>query len=271
MIGFNMAIAKQVGAPVNMRQALCYFIHGQSNAKGTTLLSNHVGEPVASTIPNAFAYYKPNGESDTDGQFDVDNGIWTPMYPNYNVVSQPNDYGPERMFAYEMQGYIKREIFVIKFAIGNTGLNTNGALDWAPGSGGEMFERAINNFWIPARDKLIQYGRIPVVKAGLWMQGEWDAGDSGAATLYNANLTAILAAFRSALVAPSMHWSIGRLHASGASQPFKATVRTAQAAVGALANNSWIDTDAYVLRPDVVHYLDHSDLGHDFYLKVKDL
>lgn len=284
----GLNIATQHGPPLSKREAWVYFIHGQSNAFGNSLNSNLVA-PFNTVIPNAYIYYKLVSTTDDNTTYSTDNGYWAPLSTAHNQLTDylGTFYGPELRFAWELQNYwksigLERDLFIVKFAIGDTALNSEntagvagagGLLDWAPGSTNELFKKATQDFWLAAKAKLEAMGRIPVSKGGLWMQGERDAFFSGFASAYNSNLQTLLAAFRTAYGNSSMHWAIGRIgNGSGiTSRPYYATIRSAQAAVGALTNNSWFSTDSYTLQADQVHYADHGQLGYDFFLKVKDL
>lgn len=273
--------ARKSGTQRSSYEAWCYFLLGQSNAKGLALLTGLPSE-LQGTIPKSYVYYKPNAEADSDAAFSTDNGFWTPLSETWDNVNNPIAFGPERRFAYEMQNYLGREIFIIKVAKADTALSaestagvvgSGGLLDWSPTTSvNELYKRAITHYWGIAKAKLIAMGRVPIAKGGLWMQGERDTNYTLFASSYYDNCVALLSSFRTDFGNPTMHWSIGRISDDVRNAaPFGVTVYNAQQSLGGLPYNDWIDTDAYTMAGDGVHYADPSQLGMQWYLNQRDL
>lgn len=125
---------------------------------------------------------------------------------------------------------------VIKSATGGTSL----AVDWVPG--GALFNAAVQALYATTAQEI------------WWVQGEDDAGNGIYAAAYEANLTALIAAFRSALALPNLVVRVCILH-SGSIRPFKETVRTAQNNVcNADPFVEAFSMEPYTLLADGLHY-----------------
>jgi hypothetical protein len=274
MILHNLTLAKTAGTSRDKREAWIYFISGQSLAVGNALKST-LSPPLNAPIPNAYIYYKPNSTTDNAAAFATDNGNWEQLTTENNQltdIAAQNWYGPELKMAYDLQTYYKRDIFIIKFAIGDTALGMEstqgvigqgGLLDWDKDSVSELFHRTFTDYWIPARDKLLSYGRIPIAKGWLWEQGGRDALLAAQAAIYNPNLVDLLLNGRLAVGNPNMHCAIGQININLNVRPHFNSIKAAQISVAALANNSLIDEDAYTMSGDNVHYAEYNTLGAD--------
>lgn len=266
----------------NKEEAWVYFIHGQSLALGNSPSSNLVS-PYDVAIPNAFIYYKPVASSSTTTTYAADNGNWQQLEfgINHSLTDFLSGYGPELRFAWEMQNYLNRKIYIVKFAIGDTALNkestsgvigNGGLLDWDPTSPDELYKRAVQDYWIPAKNKLIAMGKKPIAKGLLWVQGERDSFIQTFADNYASNLRTLISSLRTAYGNQNMHCAIARIgNEVAAARTYGSIVRAAHESVSADANNSMIDEDAYTLQGDNVHLAESGQLGYDFFLKVKDL
>lgn len=274
LIEHNLAMAQQVGASADHREAWCYFINGQSLAVGNALKST-LSPPLNTIIPNAYIYYKPNSTTDNAAAFATDNGHWEQLTTENNQltdIAANNWYGPELKMAYDLQAYYKREIFIIKFAIGDTALamestagniGAGGLLDWDKDSVNELYHRALVDYWIPARNKLISFGRVPIAKGFFWEQGGRDALFSNLAAVYEPNLIDLIASYRTDVNNPTMHCAIGQINIHLNVRPFFSSVKTAQINVAAMANNSLINEDGYTMAGDNTHYAEYNTLGAD--------
>lgn len=273
----NFAVTTKTGIEENRRMKYIYIVIGQSNACYSPVAS--LTAPYDVAIPNSYIFFKPNSQGDNDASFSANNGSFQNLQFGVNHTLTDllaTHYGPVLRFAYEMQDYRKRDIYLIHFHKGGTGLamegstpgvsGSGGILDWSPSSSTELYHRLINYYCIPARDKLIAQGYIPVFKAVLWVHGEQDATYSGFANAYEANLLNLASNLRTDLGNPSMHFCISRMTGG----TFGSAVRTGQVNVGSLTNNSWIDTDA-MARYDTLHITESGQVGYQFYLNVKDL
>lgn len=130
-------------------------------------------------------------DTDGDGMGDAFNY----MLPGHNTgtASQPHAWGPEVGFA---QAWLEANpdgvLWLGKVAKGSTGLAEDaGALDWSPGSAGELFDQAAFVSW-QMRSNL-GVGHLDGVA---WMQGETDAYDPAKAAGYAVNLRDFVAEAR---------------------------------------------------------------------------
>lgn len=272
------------GGAKTPEEAWVYFIHGQSLALGNSPESN-LPSPLSEPIPNSYIYYKPNLSTDDNTTFSLDNGSWQQLHfgVNNSLADWITMYGAELRLAYELQAYLKRKIYIVKFAIGDTALNKEGAtdgsvanggkLDWDYSSPNELYKRAVQDYWTPARNKLIQMGLKPVAKGLLWVQGERDAFFSSFASNHQSNLITLLSKFRAAYGNSNMHCAIARISNDTGitSRTYWQTIRTAQQNVAAMTNNSMIDEDPFTRQADHTHLAESGQLGYAAFLKFKDL
>ena len=168
--------------------------------------------------------------------------------------------------AYDLQEYYKRDIFIIKFGIGDTALGLEagaGILDWDKDSVAELYHRAFVDYWIPARNRLLEFGRIPIAKGFFWEQGGRDANLVSQSAIYEPNLIDLFASARTDVGNQNMHCAIGQINIHLNVRPYFTAVKTAQINVGALVNNSLIDEDGYTMAGDNTHYAEYITLGAD--------
>ena len=129
----------------------------------------------------------------------------------------------------------------VKRAMGGTSLFSNGGMDWAPTSTGELFSLLVADILAAAANVRAQ-GHNPVFTI-LWVQGEADSGNTG----YAAQLTAFISALRTAISAPDADFYISAL-------PYESAARTAQISVaGTLSHTHLIETTGAGFW-DGVHY-----------------
>lgn len=291
-IAVNTAITGKRGAPriaVTPPTVNVYMLAGQSNAFGNADISL-VSSTYVPAIPRSYIYYKPGlSTMSTDSAFSADNGYWSPL--QLNVNNQLVDYcgvkyGPELEFCYQMQNYLNKPIYIVKFAIGDTALQEEstsgtiglgGLLDWAKISTGELYGRLVNYYAIRAARDLVTMGFTPVFKSMFWMQAERDAFFATFGNNYQGNLQNLASNIRTDITAAgynasSMQFVIGRLSDEVAASRSAGgpTIRTAQVTVGGQTNNAWFDTDAFTMQADQVHYSEPIQPGNAWYLLARD-
>jgi len=109
----------------------------------------------------------------------------------------------------------------VKRAVGGVSLFPNpNAPDWAPTSTGDLFSLLVADILAAAANVRAQ-GHNPVFTI-LWVQGEYDRNNPS----YGSQLTAFIAALRTAVAAPEMEFYISAL-------PYASAARTGQLAVAA--------------------------------------
>lgn len=254
--------------PEEDTEAWVFFILGQSLAVGTALKST-LSAPLNAPIPNAYIYYKPNATTDNAAAFAVDNGNWEQLTTENNQltdIAANNWYGPELKMAYDLQAFYQRDIYIIKFGIGDTGLGLEsggGILDWDKDSVAELFHRAFVDYWVVARDKLIDMGLTPIAKGLYWKQGERDALLNASSLIYEPNLEEFFAEARIRVGNPNMLCVIGQINIHLNVRAYFNRVRNAQVAVGAQENNALINEDGYTMSGDNVHYAEYITPGAD--------
>lgn len=175
---------------------------------------------------------------------------------NYGITADA--FGPETSFAQAMPGLLHSSPYIIKYALGATDLATN----WAPTSGAQWI--AMKAAFDAAIPLLSNSGKIPLVMAFGWAQGETDGQNSTNATNYGTNLTAFISAVKGTALAPYslspdftfVIVGIGPVTtvAAPTGVPYAGTIRTAQISVGANTGNAYIDTTDLTLNVDNIHF-----------------
>ena len=150
-------------------------------------------------------------------------------------------------------------LFIVKSAYTSTSLDQAARAAqrgcWDPALTNDLFAQSRDQL-LAARANLTAKGGTPFVRADVWTQGENDVGNAGAATRYNANLTALVDARRAsgALDATSPFVISRTQMVSGYNVSQNTTVRAAQEAVGTgKAYCRMFDVDSLVTA-DGLHY-----------------
>lgn len=137
----------------------------------------------------------------------------------------------------------------VQVAQGGTSL----AVDWQPGQL-KMYENLVHYYAqaIASRRAPTNPGAARTVL--VWIQGETDAGNATWAGDYAANWSTMITALRSALSLASLKVIMVRLNVA-CTATHTATVRTQQAAIASGdALVTLVDSDAYALAADGLHY-----------------
>lgn len=107
----------------------------------------------------------------------------------------PDTWGTEAEFIYQMNlNHPGTPVYVVKHSIGSTPLATDSGPDWNPANGelyGDLETKVVN-----ARAWLDTEGVVIANEVSAWCQGEADMTDPAYAAAYEANFTALLAAWR---------------------------------------------------------------------------
>ena len=125
--------------------------------------------------------------------------------------------------------------------------------DWNVNSEGELYDRMVDGV-ARAKADAVAAGRTPVVEAFFWIQGEADSRTIERASQYEANLTGLVEGIRADLGA-DVPIFVAELRTRAEGFTFHETVRAAQRSVAeAFDNVHFVDTDAFALKPDGLHY-----------------
>lgn len=206
-----------------------YYLGGQSNMDGYGFVSELPAE-LNHPVEGVMIYHGNTAEdnAETDGR-----GIWNTLQPGHGVGFRSDghaDYysdrfGVELSFAVELKVLDPAEnIAIIKYSKGGTSIDTaaaGGAGCWFPdfnkGNGINQYDHfmatvkgalAVEDIDGDGRkDRLIPSGII-------WMQGESDANNEYAASVYRKNLGIMIEKIRDAFKAPEMPVVIGRISES---------------------------------------------------------
>ncbi len=236
-------------------QAHILIVAGQSNAVGYGA--------DASLLPPIL--YNP--QRDIPYQYNIGGLVPTTTFtylrwlPTANGVSAyPKFFGPELSSGRVIARALPDTQFVmVKVAYNGTNL----WYDWDPKRPGSLYSTLTQTVRDVEAD-IAAYGKSGVVDGMFWMQGESDAVSLDAATAYQANLTAFIAACRAAFAAPAMPFVIGRINGliPLGSFPYREVVRAAEVAVAdADPLTDWVDTDALQLWGDGLHFNAQGEAG----------
>lgn len=242
-LGLSLAIqAASVGVADTTNYMDAIIVVGQSNAGGVAddaaTLSYTPDTQVKTWNGSAFVTYAPQtvtGAGPAGATY-----RWGGEMEYSRQFRAANPTKPLRVIKY----------FELGTQLASTG---NATLDWAPTSTGELFDQAktLINAAIAA---IAAEGFVPRVRVLFWMQGESDASSSGPARAYNENAAAFWSAVRAQWNIGTPKIVIGRI-ADVAAWPFRSDLHAAQAAiVVANADMALVNTDAYGMSPDGMHY-----------------
>lgn len=240
-----------------------YLLAGQSNAQG---------HGAASLLPSTLQAAQIGAKI-----YDYNYNKWSDIVAGTNTLTIANDFGFEVTFTSSMVKYKGRNIYIIKYAVGSSYLAFTGSSDWnvATTGAGSLLEAFKANVVLAVK-VLTSQGKTPVYKGFLWMQGEQDATNQTYANAYQVNLQNLISNVRTYFATPALPFVIYQIRgvSADAAEVYSATVKAAQATVGAQANNYFIDTSTYtILSGDPPHW-DENGLrqgGTDGYNVLKDL
>ena len=170
------------------------FLLGQSNIDGRGKLSD-IPDIDVTFSGEVKIWNKPLQRSPSEiGTNHVDNGAWKDYEVGDMVTSPvgPQPFGPELQIAikwrdiyYEQLG--KKPLYIIKCAIGGTGMNRRNAYDidqsWDNGDG-SLKNLAVKYFARPAIQQLETQGLTPKSIGFIWGQGESDTTSVGESAVY---------------------------------------------------------------------------------------
>lgn len=189
-------------------------------------------------------------------------GINTRMYDYHDTT----EMGAEVSFAHNLTG----QNCIIKVGCGNTSL----AGFWMPyhATGYLYLRDAVRQ----ALDSVRANGKVPVLKAFIWIQGESDSVDSTMAANYFMNLTRFFIDFNSwykTMDTAVSHFKTVIAEVNGIDDPqeiYREQVRSAQHRYCDSTGAILINTDSYPMQ-DVVHYsiAGQLEFGNDIFNKIK--
>lgn len=159
-----------------------FVLAGQSNAQGWTGDARHYPTKDGDLDADIPLYYDYPKLSSSQGD-------WVSLGPQNGRFSRGH-FGPEITFARTLksQGYSPA---IFKFAMSSSSLDHT----WKrPGQDG-LYDRMTRSLEQAIR-KLRKAGHRPRLRALIWIQGETDAVDPGAAARYEENLAALIRHFR---------------------------------------------------------------------------
>lgn len=286
LIGVVLALvpSMSVASPTPSKPKLFLFA-GQSNMVGMGNWSSLTAAECASvsnvrvfaadsshappiTSPTYFQYWvPPQGVFSNYAQWNPAGKSWNPTNPGqYGAVT---NFGPEFTTVRDLSSGLGEHIYFAKYALAGTGLDASFATLYGtwnpaatdPGSPAEYTQSLYHSMVSWGKEALAAARQIePQTElAGFfWLQGESDAGSSGTATRYSANLTTFIQRLRTDFGIANLPMVIGRITNKSTIMPAANTVRAAQASVVAATTNSGlVDTDGLTMDPTYqLHYLD---------------
>ncbi|MDQ8203536.1 sialate O-acetylesterase [Pelagicoccus sp. SDUM812003] len=286
LIPATLCFASIVSA--NAREYQVYLMAGQSNMEGYGYVNEL--EPGYADFPGEVRIFHGNTADDDeprDGR-----GIWAPLKPGHGTGFKSdgsanelsNRFGPELGFAKTLSAHDPDSpIAIVKYAKGGSSLDALSEEPWGNWFFGYDRSEGVNQ-WdhclatirnaFAARDIDGDGEDDQLVPAGIvWMQGESDGHQIGAAYRYAENLEQLVGLFRAALRDDDLPVVIGRISDSGQDPEdglvwnFGNVVRHQQAAFcESDANAAFVtSTDGYAYS-DKWHYDSDGfvDLGEQF-------
>jgi len=203
-----------------------YYLGGQSNMDGYGFVAELPAD-LASGMTGVLIYHGNTSADNTpvDGR-----GLWSTLCPGHGVGfgsdginnSYSDRFGVELSFAEKMKELFPDEkIAIIKYSRGGTSIDTSaagGAGAWLPGYNGGNGVNQYDHFLATVKGALAA-GDIDgdgkkdvLIPSGiLWMQGESDANNKYATSVYKENLAMLIDSIRNVFSAPEMPVAIGRI------------------------------------------------------------
>lgn len=203
-----------------------YYLGGQSNMDGYGMVSE-LPAGLAGEMEGVMIYHGNTSADNTpvDGR-----GMWSTLCPGHGagfssdgtINSYSDRFGVELTFAEKMKELFPGEkIAIIKYSRGGTSIDTaaaGGAGAWLPGYTGGNGVNQYDHFLATVKGALVKEdidgdGRKDVlIPSGiLWMQGESDANNEYATSIYKENLAMLIDSIRTVFSAPDMPVAIGRI------------------------------------------------------------
>jgi lysophospholipase L1-like esterase len=203
-----------------------YYLGGQSNMDGYGFVSE-LPAGLAGEMPGVMIYH---GNTSADNTAVDGRGIWDTLCPGHGVGfssdgsnnSYSDRFGMELSFAEKMKELFPDEkIAIIKYSRGGTSIDTaaaGGAGAWLPAYTGGNGVNQYDHFLATVKGALAA-GDIDgdgkkdvLIPSGiLWMQGESDANNEYATSIYKENLAMLIDSIRNVFSAPDMPVAIGRI------------------------------------------------------------
>lgn len=203
-----------------------YYLGGQSNMDGYGFVSE-LPAGLAGEMPGVMIYH---GNTSADNTAVDGRGIWDTLCPGHGVGfssdgsnnSYSDRFGVELSFAEKMKELFPDEkIAIIKYSRGGTSIDTaaaGGAGAWLPAYTGGNGVNQYDHFLATVKGALAA-GDIDgdgkkdvLIPSGiLWMQGESDANNEYATSIYKENLAMLIDSIRNVFSAPDMPVAIGRI------------------------------------------------------------
>lgn len=222
-----------------------YFMGGQSNMDGYGYIKDLPKELMRSTDKVLIFHGNTKFDNERDGGL----GMWSNLQPGHGTGFKSNGiqneyserFGPELTFGITMAEKTGKNIAIIKYALGGSGLGIGvGFGNWAPdfneGKGINQYDHALTTIKAAMYDHDIDNDGIKdtLIPMGIvWMQGEADAQQSiDSANAYGANLKRLMDLLRAALLTDDLPVVLGKINRSNLpgyedQMPFIETVQKA--------------------------------------------
>ena len=214
-------------------------VAGQSNAQGKALLAN---------LPSSLSGPRANVNIWDGTKFVALEAKTNSGYPQ---VGQ--DWGLEMLLGELAAAKSGKPVYIIKHAIGGTGLTTTGTNSWNPASSTGLYAAFKSNI-TAALAALSNAGKAPTVRGFVWVQGEEDS-KSDVATVYENKQTTLFNGIRSHVGVPDLKIVDGLLRGEFSTYVYTPQINTAKTNVAAaLGNVRTVRSSAFDDVGDDVHY-----------------
>lgn len=252
----GMVVGDLVADAPALKQIRINKLHGQSNAVGAVSLAL-----LEAKYTGALAWLKI-WDAVVNGFVDIDSTI------NNNQYDDPgNTFGIEFYEADKINKHTQKTEYVLKYAVGGTGLTPLTTPSWCvptPGvqpSGGANWQRLHNTELPDLQDWELNNGYTIVAIDWDWIQGEKDSGDLTWANTYETNQTNFFLSIISRIeslfyIRPHIYDCLLSANQTHPDYIYKATINTAKANIQSAypTDITLINTDTCQVGVDLAHY-----------------
>jgi hypothetical protein len=233
-------------APVRAEDVDVYLFAGQSNMWGTGTHRSDLPASLQGPRTGIWILNKPP-QVPSIGWYPLNNGVnnnwdgdsWGAEAPLTQLLASRSGANP---------------LYVIKVSAGGSALEKQAnAIDWNPGSTGELLDELLGDITL-AVTTLKAQGKNPLFRGFIWMQGETECDSLTGAQEYQTDFEELVRRVRATAATPALPVYMGRVRRLLA-RPYVDIVRVQEALIAAADPYIYLfDTDDNPMQSDNIHF-----------------